>query len=260
MPYYYNKNKFFFLGNDPITKKVLKKIENCSELYFFSSSENHFNQPIDGILPEGILKIVIRSPGFNQSLDSLPSTLKILKLVNGLESMEFNKSIENLPDGLENLQISGKFNQPVDFLPRNLKKLNLGEHFDQPLDNLPPELEELELSSKYSHSLLNLPKTIWSLHLEHPQFKKNDIEEKFVVKLPEGVTHLSLGDLFDDYIDFNIPESLQYISFGEFFNHSLVRDEHKLLRLMTIVVSSDYYGCVSEKLDITKREKYKFYR
>ena len=84
-----------------------------------------FNASIDW-LPEGITHIQLGT-FFNQPLQKLPSTLKslIIKTYNEVGATYFNNSLNNLPHGLEILEIhyNHKFDKDIYNLPQTLKKL-----------------------------------------------------------------------------------------------------------------------------------------
>jgi hypothetical protein len=84
--------------NIPIEQNVIDLINksNIETIYF----HNDFNQPID-ILPQK-LNIFRIGENFNYSLDSFPTELKTLGVF-------CNVVIDNLPEKLESLHISGKF-------------------------------------------------------------------------------------------------------------------------------------------------------
>ena len=87
--------------------------------------DNVFNASIDW-LPEGITHIQLGT-FFNQPLYNLPSTLKslIFKTYNEVGATYFNNSLNNLPHGLEILEIhyNHKFDKDINNLPQTLNTL-----------------------------------------------------------------------------------------------------------------------------------------
>jgi len=102
----------------------------------------------------------------DKSVDWLPEGITHLGIIN----CYFNHPLENLPQSLIYLFISGKklfyresvFRQSLDYLPTGLKCLRLEALcYKIPLDNLPPNLEYLFiLQSDYKLPLNNLPQTL----------------------------------------------------------------------------------------------------
>jgi len=250
MPYCRIDKKLFYIGNEPFSPEVLNEMKLCQKIYFVSDNNEHFNRPIDGILPEGIEKIVIKSLRFNQSVDRLPNSLRKLKISNNLEMGGFDMPVENLPLGLEILTIDGKFNQPIDFLPSTLKELSLGSNFSQSLNNLPivsSGLTHLKLYGEHCYDLTNIPKSVWYLHMEYPQIN----EKKYVVKIPEWIEYLSLGDFFDEEIKFNLPKNLTHLSLGEYYSQSF--NDRRFHYSFTVVISPNYKWLIPDSVDYVKR-------
>lgn len=102
-------------------KTILNLLKEKQKIAF----DNVFNASIDW-LPEGITHIQLGT-FFNQPLQKLPSTLKslIIKTYNEVGATYFNNSLNNLPHGLEILEIhyNHKFDKDIYNLPQTLKKL-----------------------------------------------------------------------------------------------------------------------------------------
>ena len=94
---------------------------------------------------------------FMQEIDLLQSLQSLQSLTLGLN---FNLSIDHLPQTLKSLTLGYYFNQPIDNLPQSLQSLTLGYYFNQPIDNLPQSLQSLTLPVRYNLPLDHLPQTI----------------------------------------------------------------------------------------------------
>jgi hypothetical protein len=73
------------------------------------------------------------------------TTLSFIFIVLFVFGSYFNKSVDNLPLGLEYLDFGFYFNQPIDNLPKGIVKLTFtfGDYFNHPIDNLPSELKRI---------------------------------------------------------------------------------------------------------------------
>lgn len=162
-----------------------------------------FDQSID-LLPDSIQELCF-GRSFNQPVNKWPSNLKYLHF---LQNPIFNQPLDNLPYGIEELNIEStfgiaKFDQPVNNLPNTLKLLNLGNGFNQPVDNLPESLEQLGFGwynfdertvfSKFNQPIDNLPQNLIVLVLGNNFFQS-------INNLPD-----ELVELFITNTDYNIP-------------------------------------------------------
>jgi len=133
----------------------------------------YFNNILDkGVLPDCLTKLEFGTM-FNKSIstDVLPSNLTYLKFGDN-----FNQPITNniLPDGLSVLIFGNSFNQPIDInaLPTSLSVLKFGIHFNSSLGSL--------------------------------FGGQRSLEKKI---LPSGLTHLTLGHLFDQPLESFLSKS-----------------------------------------------------
>jgi hypothetical protein len=129
--------------------------EKLSSLFFDSSTFSYFNQPINN-LPNSLKKIVF-SYNFNQSIDYLPNSVEELVL-----GYDFNHSIDNLPNSVKILRLDYKFKKPIKILPNNLKELYVKE--PKSIENLPDTIEILEIEKEELISTIDkFPKMIKQL-------------------------------------------------------------------------------------------------
>ena len=124
--------------NEPITIEMVKLMK-IPKNYILKFGEK-FNNKIDGNIIEGI-KIIIFKNDFNQSVDNLPNTLEELLFGNN-----FNQNVDNLPNKLKILYLGNNFNKSVDKLFGNLSTLVIqSKSFNQNLNNLPKNLMQLSI-------------------------------------------------------------------------------------------------------------------
>jgi hypothetical protein len=77
---------------------------------------------------------------FNEELIGLAESVPDVKIIMFEEDQNdyanFNCRIDNLPEGITKLVLSGTaFNHPVDHLPQTLTHLTFGPHFNHPVDH-----------------------------------------------------------------------------------------------------------------------------
>jgi hypothetical protein len=113
--------------------------------------------PIDN-LPNGITHLNISHPRFNYPIDSLPPSLIYLRIGGSklvYAESDFNQTLDFLPSGLKILILEAleNYTHPLDNLPPNLEYLYiLNREYDLPLNNLPPSLKtvyKLDYSNGY---------------------------------------------------------------------------------------------------------------
>jgi len=163
-----------------------------------------FNEPVDLLLPS-TLKVVLFGNHFNQNVDYLPRSLVKVGFAAG-----FNKSIDNLPVGLEDIKFKiSKFNQTITGLPPNLKRLCIaypsGAQHHPHLRTLllplcPPSLEVLEIHGDIGESPL-------------PPALKYLTVAVYGGKLPDSLIGLRVDVLTNPL--FPLPPKLRYLKFGQ---------------------------------------------
>ena len=81
---------------------------------------------------------------FNQKLDFLTPNIKSITFI--IHS-GFSHPLDNLPNGLEYLELGMDYDLPLDFLPYSLKTLIFpaGNNYKYQFNNLPVGLKELDL-------------------------------------------------------------------------------------------------------------------
>lgn len=174
------RNSVNLCDNDFNNLQSISLLDNLEELYFYYyddyTYENIFTQCFINLfnnlpkklkilkmpellnipllnLPLGLEKLYL-GINFNQSLDSLPETIKYIMFD---EMYKFNKPLDNLPSGVEylNLQFQNKYFHTINNLPNSIKYLELGE-YKLPINKLPKELEELIIASPVEFKMMEI--------------------------------------------------------------------------------------------------------
>ena len=178
-------------------------------------NRNYYDIP--GRIPSFVRYIVIEPTMDNCIFRSLPDGLKRLelrKLFNGrVSSMDDDKGGNIIPDGVEDLILSGLFNDSVDYLPKNVKRLELGDKFNRAIDNLPERLEKLVLGEDFNKECNNLPANLRKLFFGFAFNKSIDF-------LPPNLEELYLGYCFNQFLG-NLPRSLKILILGKNYNQDL---------------------------------------
>ncbi len=180
--------------------KFNQKLDNLQDF-----NNNNYGYVFSKSLKSTIRKIKIHCDSFNQPIDNLPNGLIDLEI----RSVLFNQNLEHLPDTIKDLKIAGDFNYPLDNLPDSLNNLVLECDITYPLDNLPSNLSTLKIGlyTNFNIELNNLPDNLIYLHVG------NGYDKPFQ-NLKEGLKYLVIGDLDGTCLtDFNfkIPSSLKKI-------------------------------------------------
>lgn len=185
--------------NDGVHNINLKKLPTGLEVLNLSYSYLFFSK-LDN-LPDGLKKLLLPST-YIYELDNLPINIEYLLIYShyifkqnlsylseGLKELivitvydSTTISLDNLPCGLEKLEIDGMLSEEISLenLPRKLKVLHLPEWFittkyvynccdklfNKPIHNLSPNLQELKVSYGYTFLQHTLKFNI-SIQLEH---------------------------------------------------------------------------------------------
>jgi hypothetical protein len=200
-----------------------------------------YNTIIKNILDEYDIKTLEFSNEFNSTLDYIPNCEHIIF------SQKFNQPLQNLPETLKILEFStfSTFNYPIqkNNLPNNIKKIIIGNEFKNTLDlpnsleilefkdnnqfnttfRLPPNLLELKLSYNYNQ-LLEFPNSLQTLILQNknnqqPNLPINLIHLKinnnyYLSKLPNTLKTLEIGDDITEDIN-TFPSNLNKLILGD---------------------------------------------
>lgn len=178
------------------------------------------------------------SQRYNQPLDRLPPTLKSLRC-----GFQFNQPLSKLPYGLTHLHLDYRFNSPIDHLPDTCTHLSFSpcSQFSLPVTRWPQSLKHLELPYSYPHQIHcwpphlsslwmgkvqeNLPPTLIRLHMFGSP-------NSTLPSLPAGLTHLQLGDQFNQPLTADhLPSGLLCLMVGDDFNQPVDRLPSSLTHL-----------------------------
>lgn len=179
-----------------------------------------YSSPI-GKLPDSIHTLEVN---VTETIDYLPPSLTFLD----------NRSAENkitcpLPSSITHLCISDINPTELANLPSLSYLETHGDNFTPGYDNLPKTLTQLGIFGYWNGTLDSLPPALTHLNIQSLTFKTP------LEKLPNTVTHLTLGDLIQPLR--NLPLGITHLSFGRFFN-SIV-DE--LPPSITHIVFGEYF-------------------
>ncbi len=172
------------------------------------------------------------------------------------------RPIQTLPLSLTHLSFGDEFNQPLTYLPRNLTHLAFGKKFSFPI---PPSIFPLPLISLkfgigFTSNVPSLP------HLTHLYFPAFSTFNQFLPHSP-CLTHLSLGRNYNFYD--NLPPTLTYLCFGEYFNSQVDQFPPSLTHLIFGVSYNEpvdhlpdrlTHLSFSDSLDLTKSSNGSFTR
>lgn len=190
---------------------VPKSITHLTIGYAFDGSVDH--------LPESLLELVL-GDAFNSDVDHLPQTLTHLTF-----GKKFNKAVDHLPPNLTHLVLGHDFNKPIDHLPKTLSHLELGDIFNQAFNHLPKSLRYLKLGCEFDREinsyseemleshLLTFSCNLKSLNLTHLIFSGTFNKKIDSSNLPSTLTHLTLGQFFNQDIS-DLPDSLTNLTFA----------------------------------------------
>jgi hypothetical protein len=160
-----------------------------------------FNENIDFLENSQIEEIYFESSGiFNQNLNKLPLSLKIIKIPRNfnhkidffppnLEILiifsNYNYELNNLPEGLLELYLFNTTNYNLDNIPNSIKILVCGNR-DIKINFLPYSLEKLVLTRYHLYKIEVFPPNLKKVHLSY--YYNFDISN-----LPNGLTHLTIA-------------------------------------------------------------------
>eukprot|EP00435_Cladocopium_sp_Y103_P012392 s1020_g3.t1 len=195
----------------------------------------HFNQSLQGVdLPEGLQSLTL-GPESTEHGGRVPLPATLHSLTAG---GNFKQSLEKVtwPKGLQSLTLGGWFNQSLNraVLPCELRSLTFGDDFDQSLEavTFPESLENLKFGRDFNQGLerVTLPQGLRNLTRDLAQQTSIiDLQLEFQLKdlvFPDSLESLTFGTAFNHSLEGVIlPENLQSLTFGNRFNHSM---EHVL--------------------------------
>ena len=155
-----NLNEISFIGN---FNKSLDNLPKSVKQISFSKSS--FNKPLDN-LPSGLLELgFIEHCAFNQPLNLLPNTLKVLSLDNN-----YLLPLNNLPISITFLKVSVKLKIDISILP-NLKYLVIDDYDEDTSYNLdgklPDSIEYVRVLSTLIKNIKLIPKKLKYIYCDN---------------------------------------------------------------------------------------------
>jgi len=176
-------SKYNYAEDPEIMKLILK--------YGRIILDDDFNAPIPiPFIVEGV-SILICGKKFNQQLDNLPCSLRLLQIgaVRDKFYCDFAKSLKNLPHGLEDLRIFANKIITKDlgiYLPSSIKKLCIHTAESPDINMLPDSIEELYIErytrmlEKELEDIVKIPKNLKLFCGDSADWKfRNGLKAKF---------------------------------------------------------------------------------
>ncbi len=216
---YFNTVTLYLDTNDKLDKNIIKMLSKTH----YKKVVIEYNQVNTITYLKNINKFFYTFPyvtlNFNNSIDEIPDNITHVQ-IKGI----FNQPIYKLSSSLVYLELGYKFNNIIKEYPRTLKYLIFGDCFNQELGNLPENLIYLQLGRNFNKSLDNLPSSIKYLYLLDSKFNNS------VDNIPNKIKELVLTGNFNKSID-NLPTSLQSLLLGNKFNQPIDNLPRNLLCL-----------------------------
>ncbi len=152
------------------------------------------------LIPPDVKQVIVTD--FDINIDNLPNGIEILQISSKfVQNGIYKYKLDNLPQTLLHLHINCEFDLPIDNLPNSITYLKIDSGFNQLVDNLPENLEFLDLGKSFNQSVNNLPSKLKYL-------KVGDCFNHPINNLPTGLKKLILGLNFNQPIE-NLPQ-LEY--------------------------------------------------
>lgn len=189
---------------------------------------------------------------FNSKITNLP--VEVEKIIfsgeHGHKRSMFNKSVDNLHEGITEITFGYYFDQQINNLPNSLKKLSFGWMFNKPVDCLPNKITDIIFGYVFNQSVDNLPNSLMNI-----TFGNNF--NQLVDNLPISITSIKFGYNFDKKINFRKLVNLTHLDLGIMFNRKLDYFENDLhnSKIKKLLPKSLQYLKLSRDLNIVKLPK-----
>lgn len=171
---------------------------------------NNYNQPIDN-LPTSLTELTLGN-NYNQPLDYLPQSMTHLTIGRNWfkyfhASCKFNQPINNLPTSLIELIFSDEsiFQKSLDNLPNSLKKIRISGYYTGSINNLTDSIETIILGPTW---LKYNDKTYYPLCLKNKIYKlPKNLKNMYFINyyLNEEFVELNFNDL--ELLNKNLQET-----------------------------------------------------
>lgn len=268
----------FLFQRERITVYELSKLKNTIELYHMVnhvvgiSGLNQFNMVVGGVVKRVFprdLKSIKFSKGFDQSLESVPDTVRTLELGRG-----FNQRVDveggYLPNKLMTLKVDHKpsrfydeFSHPISgVLPKTLQELSI--YSPSEITDFPPELKVLDLYSSQDQSVDHFPPSLETLKIggrvtgmssdKFPNLQTLSIWGDELRRgtdislnggLPKSLKKFKMSSKIGREFDYDIsilPESLTYLSFCPAVDFDINRLGDQVPQLKTLILEEKHTG------------------
>jgi hypothetical protein len=187
----------------------------------------NYNKLFENTLPNNLILLKINGC-YNMSFrrGDLPKSLKTLHITGN-----FNQTLQELPNGLEELIFNGEyscFNNDIKTkLPRSLKYLDLGNAFNKRIrfGILPDNLHTLKFGDSFTQQInrgtlsQNLHTLIFGRNF-NKVIEYDIINNNMVSYLPEFLQVLKFGNLYNQII-YTLPPNLVILEFGKQYNQDI---------------------------------------
>lgn len=186
----------------------------------------------------------------NGKLLTLPKnihTLKIIKKSTMFNIVDFNQSLDYLPDGLENLILnSSSFNLPLDNLPQSLKQLKINCNSIDKIDI--SYLQNLKKLESYTSNFVSIPKSVTHLILNNPS---QILDPECNIRILE-INQLKLKNIFNfgrNKIEMlgPIPENTECLIIKSLQDYTIF--QHLPIGISTIQITDDILKKSQNTLD-----------
>ncbi|ANB51080.1 hypothetical protein [Powai lake megavirus] len=210
-------------------------ISNClpSGLEKLVINHHYLTGDICKHLPVGLKSLTINSNNYVEISGNLPETLEYLNL-----RLLGSQLCENIiPPNVKHLVIDGSYNENIiKYIPRSVIKLELLSDDSFDISGLTPSIEYLRLSNEFNEDIDGrIPANLKELILG---FSFNSsIQNAF----PKGLKRITFGHWFNQEIcSEDMPESLEYIKFGDNFNQNMNNRLTKLTNLTSLIFGDNF--------------------
>jgi hypothetical protein len=186
-----NELGYIVIGNEIYNYKDDNEIIDLIKKYKKVQLDDNMNIDISW-LPNEITDLNLGS-SFDRPLLNLPNNLKnlIIKKYDNVGYSAFNKSLDYLPESIENIHIffASYFNKDLLHLPSNLKTLIIFNYNPLDINNLPDNIEVLGLRHINFENTYKLPLSLKKLSSQNISQRPDEWNTKY--------KNLKFGEIFN---------------------------------------------------------------
>ncbi len=230
--------KFYENFNEELTSGDICNLNYCTSIIVHKNYDKSLDQ-IEGYVETIIIKnshiIHLQDKNLIEISENISLDNKLYNIISKytkvIFSNDFNNSIDNLHNGLEELEITSlRFNYPLDNLPNTIKKIVLRlSDFNQGLDKLPESLIDLDINFWLGHdcSLDNLPSGLKYFKIDSLRCRPNCL----INNLPSNLYELNVNNGFCRSINILPPNLKKFIISYEAYNEDGEANEYNIPNL-----------------------------